>query len=96
MITEDVVKKALAEVFDPELRLDIITLGLVYGISIESGTVKVRMTFTSPMCPYGPMLVDDVKNAVQKQQGVTEAKVEIVFDPPWQPSEEVKAALGIS
>ena len=95
MATEESIRKALTQVFDPELRLDIITLGLVYGIQINAGKVDIRMTFTSPMCPYGPMLMEDVKSTVEKQQGVKQATVKIVFDPPWQPSEEVKAALGI-
>jgi len=95
MVKENDVNEALKEVFDPELRMDIITLGLVYGIKIESGKAKIRMTFTTPMCPYGPALVDEVKSRVESVEGVREAEVEIVFDPPWQPSEELKAALGL-
>jgi metal-sulfur cluster biosynthetic enzyme len=95
MPTENEVKKALKDVFDPELRMDIVTLGLVYGIELDGKKARIRMTFTSPMCPYGPALVEDVKSRVESLEGVDEAEVEIVFDPPWQPSEELKAALGL-
>ena len=96
MVTEQQVRDALADVFDPELRLDIITLGLVYKIMITEGRVHVQMTFTTPMCPYGPNLVEDVKQHLEKIPGVTSTEVEIVFDPPWQPTEEVKAMLGMN
>ena len=95
MPTETEVREALKNCYDPELRMDIVTLGLVYGIAIEGGIVHVKMTFTSPMCPYGPALIEDVKQCVHTLAGVTRTDVEIVFDPPWQPSEEIKAALGV-
>ena len=89
------VREALKECIDPEIRLDIITLGLVYGINVSGEKAKIKMTFTSPMCPYGPALVEDVKSKVEAVPGIKESEVEIVFNPPWQPSEELKAMLGI-
>lgn len=95
MVTKAQVEEALRNCYDPELRMDIVTLGLVYGITIQKGNVTVRMTFTSPMCPYGKELVNDVKMCVGSVKGVTETTVDIVFDPPWEPSAELKATLGI-
>lgn len=76
--------------------MDIISLGLVYKIQVDDqGKVTIDMTFTTPMCPYGPRLVEDVKQAVEVLEGVTDVEVTIVFDPPWEPNDEVKAVLGI-
>ena len=95
MVTEQHVQETLKNCFDPELRIDIITLGLVYGITVDSGRVSVRMTFTSAACPYGTQLVEEVKLLVQSIPGVTQAEVDVVFTPPWEPSPELRAALGV-
>lgn len=94
-ITRDQVIEALKTVEDPELFLDIWFLGLIYSIEIDEGLVKIDMTFTSPMCPAGPLLLDKVKTAVGAIPGVTEVKPTVVFNPPWTPSEEVKALVGM-
>lgn len=94
-ITKDQVIEALKTVEDPELFLDIWFLGLIYSIEIEAGDVKIDMTFTSPMCPAGPLLIDKVKTAVGAIPGVTSVTPNIVFNPPWVPSEEVKALVGM-
>ena len=80
---------------DPEINLDVYTLGLIYDITIERGLVKIKMTFTSIGCPYGPQLLEEVIQKVKNVEGVEHADVDVVFDPPWQPSEEVKMILGI-
>lgn len=89
--------EALKMVEDPELFLDIWFLGLIYNIGIEeeAGKVKIEMTFTSPMCPVGPALVEQVKEKVGAVDGVKEVEVDVVFSPPWQPSEDVKLTLGL-
>jgi len=94
LVTKEQVVEALKSVYDPELALDIWFLGLVYNINISEGQVCIQMTFTSPMCPLGPMLVDEVKSKV-RALGVEDVQVEVVFNPPWVPSEEVKATLGL-
>lgn len=81
---------------DPELGIDIITLELVYGVDVISDKeVAIKMTFTSPLCPFGPQLVGDVEQALKTYLGFETVTVDVVFDPPWVPSEELKAALGI-
>ena len=89
----------LKQVTDPELGVDIISLGLVYDIKIEGAKVIVVMTLTSPMGPYGPELMDDVKRNACSVDGVKECEIELTFSPPWnhdKMSEEAKIALGIN
>ena len=79
---------------DPELFVDVWTLGLIYDVQIEQNEVKIKLTFTSPMCPYGPQMVDELKEQI-KAKGAAKVDVEVVFEPPWQPSEELKEMLGM-
>ena len=96
MVTREDIVEQLKTVIDPELYIDVWTLGLIYDISIsEEGEVGIRMTFTSIACPAGPQLVEEVRSKVLKAAGVTKSTVEVVFVPPWEPSEELKAMLGI-
>jgi len=97
MTSREEIIEALKTVEDPELFLDIWFLGLIYSIDQdEAGKVKIDMTFTSALCPAGPLLVNQVKEKVGALPGVTEVDVTIVFSPPWQPSEEVRLLLGLS
>lgn len=82
-VTEDTVKKALEKVKDPELGFDIVSLGLVYGVSVDNDRVKIDMTLTSPACAAGPFLVEKVKEAVQALEGVSQVDVNLVFEPRW-------------
>jgi len=102
MPTTDEVRAALQDVNDPELHLSIIDLGLIYGVEVEGEKnehVTVTMTLTSPMCPVGPQFRKDVLDKVQSMDGVSTAKVDITFSPPWDPkemaSDDVKLMLGI-
>ena len=91
---EDVIE-VLKKVNDPEIGIDVWTLELIYNVDVEDDKVKVRMTFTTPMCPYGPMLVEEIKAKISELESVKEVDVEITFDPPWKPSEELRATLGV-
>jgi metal-sulfur cluster biosynthetic enzyme len=91
---------ALRPIQDPEIHLGILDLGLIYGVQSEpNGTVRVRMTLTSPACPVGPLLQAQVHAALLKLPGVKEAKVELVWEPPWDPrtmaTDEIKMELGL-
>ena len=94
MPTKEDVMKVLEGVKDPEIGIDIVTLELIYNVNVENDIANVKMTFTSPMCPYGPMLVEEIKTKVRELEGVKEVNVNVVFDPPWKPSEELRATLG--
>ncbi len=95
MITrEQIIENVLKKYEDPELMIDVWTLGLIYKIDVEGDGVKVLLTFTSPMCPYGPAMVEDLKNLIVKE-GAKEVSVEITFEPPWQPSVELREMMGM-
>ncbi|MEK6901983.1 MAG: metal-sulfur cluster assembly factor [archaeon] len=94
-ITEIQIKEMLKQVEDPELHIDIITLELIYGVKIDGGNVHITMTLTSPGCPYGPVLVEMVKAAAKKVPGVEKVEVQVTFDPIWQPSDDLKAMMGL-
>lgn len=87
---------AMKKVVDPELGLDVYTLGLVYGIDINEGnSISIKMTLTTPMCPFGPTIMRNVKEELQKE-GFKDPKVEFVFEPLWEPSDNVKDLLGLA
>jgi metal-sulfur cluster biosynthetic enzyme len=98
MPTADTVRKALRAVKDPELNLNIIDIGLVYDVEVnDAGGVHIRMTLTSPGCPAGTEIIDDVKSVVGDLEGVTGVEVELVWDPYWTPEKmdpRVRAFLG--
>jgi len=91
----DHVREALKKVEDPEIHIDVITLNLIYEIKVEDGACKVLMTFTTPLCPFGPALMDEVKRAAESVEGISNADVKVTFTPPWEPTPEVKMMLGI-
>ncbi len=95
MVSREQVIEVLKQCFDPELHIDVWTLGLIYDIKIEEQKVDVTMTFTSPMCPFGPWLVEDITRKVKEIQDVKDVHVEVVFEPAWKPSDEIKLTLGI-
>ena len=93
----DDVNDALANVIDPELGLDFVELGLIYGVEVADGDVHVTFTLTSPGCPIGPQVTDQIKEYVGELDGVEEVSATMTFSPPWTPdmmSEDAKFALG--
>jgi len=98
MPTTDMIVETLKTIFDPEIPVDIYELGLIYEVKIsDDGVVYIDMTLTSPNCPVAESLPKDVEDKVAAMEGVSSAKVEIVFDPPWTQdmmSEEAKLECG--
>lgn len=90
-VTAERVTQALRTVFDPELGLSVVELGLVYGIEIEGGIVRVTMTLTSPGCPIRDVMPGWVREAVMSIPGVERVDVALTFDPPWTPERIVVA-----
>jgi FeS assembly SUF system protein len=85
--------EALRTCYDPEIPVNIYELGLIYEVKVEpSGSALVRMTLTSPNCPAAQELPAEVESKVLDVPGVTEAEVEVVWDPPWEPSKMSDAA----
>jgi len=98
MLSEEQIYNSLKKVKDPELGLDIVSLGLIYKVTLVDGKVSLLMTMTFPGCPYGPALVEGAKKEVKKLKGVKEVEVEVTFSPPWDLSmiaAEAKMYLGI-
>ena len=93
----DDVMEALENVIDPELGLDFVSLGLVYEVEIENRDVHVTFTLTTPACPIGPQVTEQMKEFVGEVEGVEKVFPKMVFSPPWSPermSEDAKFALG--
>src|SRR5260221_10848167 len=91
------VEDALSNVIDPELGLDFVELGLIYGVEVEEGDVHVTFTLTSPGCPIGPQVSEQIEEFVSELDGVDEVLTTMTFSPPWTPermSEDAKFALG--
>lgn len=95
--TDEQLREALMNVVDPELHMNIVDLGLVYAAVVEGNVALVDMTLTSPGCPFGPYLVHQVQEAVMGVPGISDNRVEVVWEPPWGPdkmSEEARLELG--
>jgi metal-sulfur cluster biosynthetic enzyme len=96
-VSEDQVKLALRRVKDPDLQLNIMDLGLVYGIVVDGSTVRIDMTLTSPACPSGPELMTNAEKEVMSLPGVEKVEVNLVWSPFWTPEKmepRVRAYLG--
>ena len=97
MVDHDDVLEALSNVIDPELGLDFVELGLIYGVEINGGDVHVTFTLTSPACPIGPQVSEQIEEFVGELDGVEEVTSTMTFQPPWTPdrmSEDARFALG--
>ena len=96
-LTVDQVKAALRRVKDPELNLNIIDLGLIYGIDVDGATVNIDMSLTSPGCPSGPEIMTEAERQVRSLPGVEDVVMNLVWSPPWTPERiepRVRAYLG--
>jgi len=102
-VTEDLIYNQLRQVYDPEIPVNIVELGLVYDLKIEplatgGSRVEVKMTLTAPGCGMGEIIAHDAKSRIETVPGVNEADVQVVFDPPWNQqmmSEAAKLELGM-
>jgi len=99
VVNEELAREALKDVYDPELRISIMELGLVYDVAVDEGKVKVVYTLTSPACPLGPVIDGQIQDILMDLPGVKEVETELTLTPPWDPrtmaSDEVKMQLGI-
>lgn len=101
-IAEDTVREALKQVIDPELFINIVDLGLIYGVEVEEvenkSNIKIDMTMTSPACPAGPQLISQSKTVIGALPDVGTVEVKLVMTPPWTPdrmTEDARDQLGI-
>ena len=97
-LTKEKVYEVLGEIYDPEIPIDIVNLGLVYSVEIDSDIININMSMTSPGCPAATQIVTEAKLMLEDLPEVKEANIEIVWDPPWNPdmmSEAAKESLGM-
>ncbi len=96
--TTEAICESLKTVFDPEIPVNVVDLGLIYDVQVTKGDVYVQMTLTFPGCGMGPFIAQQAEWAIQDIEGVEDVEIELVFDPPWSPdliSEEARSQLGI-
>ncbi len=97
-LTTEAIYESLKTVFDPEIPVNVVDLGLIYDVQVTKGDVYVQMTLTFPGCGMGPFIAQQAEWAIQDVDGVEDVEIELVFDPPWSPdliSEEARSQLGI-
>lgn len=95
MFTRKDVIEILKTVLDPEVHLDIWTMGLIYNLKVKNGGVDILMTYTTPFCPWGPKLNDEITAALKERLGAKKVNLTITFDPPYKMPPELRAVLGI-
>ncbi|MCX8212987.1 MAG: metal-sulfur cluster assembly factor [SAR202 cluster bacterium] len=97
-VTQDTVLEALKDVYDPEIPVNVVDLGLVYNCSVDDGDVSVTMTLTFAGCGMGPYIAQQAEWRIAEMEGVEDVEVEMVYEPPWSPdmiSEDGKSQLGL-
>ncbi len=87
------VENILRTVIDPEIQMDIVSLGLIYKTEIVDDAIKIEMTLTTPMCPFGPALLEEIKHKLSALANTV--TVDLVFEPAWQPPDEIKMMFGL-
>jgi metal-sulfur cluster biosynthetic enzyme len=95
---QEAVYELLKQVYDPEVGINIVDMGLIYGVEIEGNKIDLIMTLTSPACPAGPHILQQVDDKLKEMEGVEDVDIRVVWTPPWSPdmlSEEAKDQLGI-
>ncbi|MDO8556400.1 MAG: metal-sulfur cluster assembly factor [Nanoarchaeota archaeon] len=95
MVTREQVIDVLKTVKDPEIWVDIWTMGLIYNISVEKEKITILMTLTTPQCPYGPQLMEDLKKALQTKTKIKNIDLQLTFTPAWKPTEALRKLLGV-
>jgi len=97
-LSKEFVLERLSEIYDPEIPIDIVNLGLIYEVEVDGANVHVQMTMTSPGCPTSAQIAQECQLVIEEIDGVEEAWIEIVWDPPWDPSKmspEARESLGM-
>ena len=98
MVSKEDVMSALKECYDPEIPINVVDLGLIYDVAVDGGSVHVKMTLTARGCPMHSVIAMQVKRRLEALKGVKDARVEVVWDPPWTPeriSPDAKLKLGM-
>ena len=94
-VSKEQVIEILKTILDPEVHIDIWTMGLIYDITLINEGVKIKMTYTTPFCPWGPELNDAIEVALKEKLKIKNVEIELTFDPPYKMPEGLRATLGI-
>jgi metal-sulfur cluster biosynthetic enzyme len=94
-IIKDDVIEVLKTILDPEIQIDIWTMGLIYDLKVEKDSIKILMTYTTPFCPWGPQLNQEIIETINNKLGVKKVDIDLTFDPPYQMPADLRASLGI-
>jgi len=98
-VSENIIRSAISRIQDPEIGIGVVDLGLIYDIIKDGDKVTILMTLTTPACPYGPQLMNTIKETVLGLRGIDRVDLQLVWDPPWNPkemaSDYAKDVLGI-
>jgi metal-sulfur cluster biosynthetic enzyme len=98
MPEQTLIYEKLKEIYDPEVGINIVDMGLIYSLEIADGKVEITMTLTSPGCPAGPQILSQVDSQVKTVDGIEDVDIKVVWSPPWSPdmlSQEARDQLGI-
>jgi metal-sulfur cluster biosynthetic enzyme len=98
MLDQEVIYESLKQIYDPEVGVNIVDMGLIYSLDIEDSKVGITMTLTSPGCPAGPQILGQVDSALKALEGVEDVDIQVVWSPPWSPdmlSDDARDQLGI-
>jgi metal-sulfur cluster biosynthetic enzyme len=99
LLSEELIRERLRDVVDPELRLSLVDLGLIYAVEIDGPKVRITYTLTSPACPLGGLIAEQIRGAVAEMPGVRAVELNLTFSPPWDPrtmaSEDARMEMGI-
>jgi metal-sulfur cluster biosynthetic enzyme len=98
MLDQEVIYESLKQIYDPEVGINIVDMGLIYSLDIEGSKVGITMTLTSPGCPAGPQILGQVDSALKALEGIEDVDIQVVWSPPWSPdmlSEDARDQLGI-
>ena len=94
MVSKEQIIDAIQHVIDPDIGIDIWTMGLIYDITIRDNGVDILMTLTTPFCPYGSILQDQIRDELE-QIGIENVNIMLTFEPAWKASDELRAMLGV-
>ncbi|MFA6105255.1 MAG: metal-sulfur cluster assembly factor [Patescibacteria group bacterium] len=94
-LSKENVIEILKTIKDPEIFIDIWTMGLIYDLNVEKDKVKILMTYTTPFCPWGPQLNQEIIETLKEKLGIKNVDIELTFDPPYQMPADLRASLGI-
>ena len=98
-VSKEKIMELLSDIYDPEMHIDIVSLGLIYNIDItEDFDVKILMTLTFPGCPFGPAIVEEIEDKLKGIEGLRNVVIDITFEPPWSPEKmdpDIRAALNL-